>query len=100
MTELDNYIKRIQTKLQSLLKHYDSLQKENRTLHQELGATQQKLSQQQKNIEELKQQLTVLKLASADPDHYRMNEVDKREFEKRINGYIREIDRCIAMLGK
>jgi hypothetical protein len=29
-----------------------------------------------------------------------MSEADKKEFEKRINGYIKEIDRCIALLGE
>ena len=29
-----------------------------------------------------------------------MGEADKKEFEKRINAYVKEIDRCIAMLGK
>ena len=28
-----------------------------------------------------------------------MDELEKKQFEKRINGYIKEIDRCIAMLG-
>jgi hypothetical protein len=27
-----------------------------------------------------------------------MNETEKKEFEKRINSYLKEIDRCIAML--
>jgi hypothetical protein len=43
----------------------------------------------------LKQQLAVLQLAAGD-----MNETDKKLFEKRINGYIKEIDRCISMLGE
>ena len=95
MADLDIHIKRINTKLQALLKEHASLQKEKNILHQELQAAQQKSSQQQKNIDELKQQLTVLQLAAGD-----MNNADKKEFEKRINGYIKEIDRCIALLGE
>jgi hypothetical protein len=29
-----------------------------------------------------------------------MNEKDKREFERKINQYIKEIDKCIAFLGQ
>ena len=29
-----------------------------------------------------------------------MSEADKKEFEKRINSYLKEIDRCIAMLSQ
>jgi len=95
MAELEDYIVRIHGKLQSLLKEHSALQKENKYLHQELKTTLEKHSQQQKNIEDLKQQLSVLQLASGE-----MNDADKKEFEKRINGYIKEIDRCIALLGE
>jgi hypothetical protein len=43
----------------------------------------------------LKQQVGVLKLNAGE-----MSEVDKKEFEKRITIYVKEIDRCIAMLSK
>jgi hypothetical protein len=29
-----------------------------------------------------------------------MSETDKKEFEKKINSYVKEIDRCIAMLSQ
>jgi predicted nucleic acid-binding Zn-ribbon protein len=95
MTELDEQIKRIHNKLQSILKEHSSLEKEKNSLQQELKTARQKLLQQQTHIDELKQQLAVLQLAAGD-----MNETDKKLFEKRINGYIKEIDRCISMLGE
>lgn len=54
-----------------------------------------KVITQQKNVDELKQQVSILKVSAGD-----MSEADKKEFEKRINGYLKEIDRCIAMLGQ
>jgi hypothetical protein len=39
--------------------------------------------------------VAILKVATGE-----MNEADKREFEKKINQYIREIDRCIAFLSQ
>ncbi len=94
MSNTEQHLKRIQDKLQQLLKQYAALQKENSRLIQELASAQQKLAAYQKNTDELKQQVSVLKLSNGE-----MNEADKKEFEKRINGYLKEIDRCIALLG-
>jgi cell shape-determining protein MreC len=95
MSSTEQHLKRIQDKLQQLLKQYAVVQKENVRLKDELDAAQQKLAGQQKNAEELKQQVSVLKLSAGE-----MNEADKKEFEKKINNYLKEIDRCIAMLGE
>ena len=81
--------------MQQLLKQHTALQRDNARLKEELEAATQKLSTQQKNADELKQQVSVLKLGAGE-----MNEADKKEFEKRINGYLKEIDRCIALLSE
>lgn len=93
MNASEQHIKRIQDKLQQLLRHYAALQKENKQLKEELDIAQQKISAQQKIADELKQQISILKLSNGE-----MNETEKKEFEKRINTYLKEIDRCIAML--
>ncbi len=95
MSTTEQHLKRIQDKLQQLLKQHTALQKENSKLKEELDATQQKISMQQKSTDELRQQVSILKVSAGD-----MSEADKKEFEKRINGYLKEIDRCIAMLGE
>jgi regulator of replication initiation timing len=95
MSVLEIQLKRIQEKLQQVLKQNASLQKENSKLKEEIGKnTNHRLVYQQK-IDDLKQQVEVLKITSGNWD-----ETDKKEFEKRINGYIKEIDRCIAMLSE
>ena len=71
------------------------MQKENSKLREELDAANKKMKELQINTDELKQQVSILKVSAGD-----MSEVDKKEFEKRINGYLKEIDRCIAMLGQ
>jgi chromosome segregation ATPase len=88
-------IKRIQDKLQQLLKAHAALQKENRRLKEELVTATAKISGNLQQVEELKQQVSVLKVSAGS-----MNEADKKELEKRINGYLKEIDRCIALLGE
>lgn len=95
MTSTEQQIKRIQDKLQQLLKNHAALQKENLKLKEELAASQKQLSAQHLSTEELKQQVSILKMNAVE-----MNEADKKEFEKRINAYVKEIDRCIALLGK
>ncbi|MBP6215402.1 MAG: hypothetical protein KA399_04310 [Chitinophagaceae bacterium] len=95
MSNTELHLKRIQDKLQQLLKQYAALQKENSRLIQELASAQQKIAAYQINTDELKQQLSVLKLNTGE-----MSEADKKEFEKRINGYLKEIDRCITLLGE
>ena len=91
----EQHLKRIQEKLQQLLKEHAALQKENGRLKDELAETEQKMSLQQKNTDELKQQVNVLRVSAGD-----MGEADKKEFEKRINTYLKEIDKCIAMLSE
>ena len=88
-------IKRIQQKLQQLLKQFEDLQKENKQLSKELERSNQQTDQSRITIETLKQQVEVLKISSGNWD-----ENDKKEFEKRINFYLKEIDKCIALLSK
>ena len=95
MSSTEQHIKRIHDKLQQLLKQHAAVQKENAQLKNELKASRLKAEEQQKTAEELKQQVSILKMNAV-----QMSEADKKEFEKRINTYLKEIDRCIALLGE
>jgi len=95
MSDVEKQLKRIQDKLQQVLKDYAALQKENLRLKEELDKNRTQSFTNQQNIEDLKQQVEVLKITSGD-----WEEGDKKEFEKRINSYIKEIDRCIALLSE
>ena len=95
MSEVESQLKRIQDKLQQVLKDYAALQKENLRLKEELDKNRTQSFANQQNIADLKQQVDVLKITSGD-----WEEGDKKEFEKRINSYIKEIDRCIALLSE
>ena len=95
MSDLESQLKRIQDKLQQVLKQHAALQKENLRMREELDKKDRQSAANQQNIEELKQQVEVLKITSGDWD-----ENDKKEFEKRINSYLKEIDRCIALLSE
>ena len=95
MSDLEIQLKRIQDKLQQVLKDHAALQKENLRLKEELDKNRTQSFAHQQNIDDLKQQVEVLKITSGD-----WEEGDKKEFEKRINSYIKEIDRCIALLSE
>ena len=95
MELLEQHLKRIQEKLQQVMKEYASLQKENVQLRNELEETKQNSLQSLQVTDQLKQQVEVLKISSGNWDAK-----DKKEFEKRINQYIKDIDRCIALLGE
>lgn len=92
---LDQRFNTVHEKLQQLLQRMNRLQKENERLKAELESAVQKEAAAQRHLEELQQQIAVLKLAAGEA-----NEKDKKEFEKKINQYIREIDRCIAFLSQ
>jgi hypothetical protein len=95
MAGLEENIKRINNKLQQLLKNYQLLQKENYRKNQELSELKELKELSTKRIEELEQQVLILKSATSE-----MNETDKKEFEKNISQYIREIDKCIGLLSE
>jgi len=95
MNELEQHIKRVNDKLQLLLKDYQQLQKDNlrqSALIEDLKKSRESSAQQ---IETLKEQVGILKAAAG-----KMNESDKKEFEKNINRYIRDIDKCIGILSE
>jgi C4-dicarboxylate-specific signal transduction histidine kinase len=86
---------RIYDKLQQLLKRHELLVKENDKLRKELKDATDKLDGNQKKIHALEQTVTVLKTVSG-----KMDDSDKKELEKRINAYLKEIDQCISMLSE
>lgn len=92
---VDQQFNTINDKLQQLLKQQARVRRENEQLRAELEANKSRQAETQQRIEELQQQVAILKLAAGE-----MNEKDKRDFEKKINQYIREIDKCIAYLGQ
>lgn len=95
MSSTEQQLKRIQDKLRQLLKQHSAVQKENSKLRDELQQVRQKISAQQQTTDELRQQISILKMNAGE-----MKEADKKELEKRINAYLKEIDRCIALLGE
>jgi len=95
MNELEQQVKRISDKLQLLVRHREMLLKENIRLKEEIRNLQQQYDDHSARLEHLQQQAEILKASKGE-----MDEAEKRVLEKRLAQYIREIDRCIALLGE
>ena len=95
MSDLEQNIKRINNKLQQLLKNYQLLQKENQRQSELIATLQQTKEKDKEQIAALQEKVTILKAATG-----KMNEADKKAFEKNISQYIREIDKCIGILSE
>ncbi len=94
MDNLEAHIKTVNEKLQQLLKKHAAIKKENDNLKEEVNNLKEKEIEYKYALHELDQKVSILKVASGE-----MNEADQKEFEKRINLYIKEIDKCIGLLS-
>jgi predicted nucleic acid-binding Zn-ribbon protein len=95
MMDSEQHLKRIQDKLQLLLKHHANLQKENQALKNEMSLLKNQADEFHSATEKLRQQVEILKYTNG----AEMDQEERKQFEKRISGYVKEIDRCIAMLS-
>lgn len=95
MSNLEKNIKRINDKLQQLLKNYQFLQKDNQQQKKLIEELKQAKEKNEQQIAAMQQQVNILKAATG-----QMNTDDKKYFEKSINQYIKEIDKCIGILSE
>jgi chromosome segregation ATPase len=94
MTPIADHIARINTKLSKLIRTYRALEKEHEKVKSELErriAAEEELRGRYASME---QQLSMLKVSSGETDEH-----SRKELERKLSLYIREIDRCIALLG-
>jgi septal ring factor EnvC (AmiA/AmiB activator) len=94
MVDLSVQIRNIQDKLQQLLKQQALVQKENQQLKKELDRLHTQNEEKQAMVLALQNQLDAVKLGALS-----LNETEKAALGKRIDGYLKEIDKCIALLN-
>ena len=85
----------IRQKLKALLDKHSALQKENRQLQTEKENLQKQMAFQNDQIKQLQQQNDVLKSGI---QHWHPEQ--KKLFVKRIDSYLREIEKCLALLNE
>ncbi len=95
MKTVAEQIKEINKKLQHLIKKYAALQKENATLSREISGYREKEKAEMEKINVLEMQTSILKASAG-----KMTDREKFEFEKRINHYIKDLEKCMTMLNK
>jgi chromosome segregation ATPase len=86
-------IQRIYTKLQQLLKRFDALQKDNARLKQSIESLQAEKASSEEIIRELRIRNDVLRATRS-----KLSEEEKKSLDKKINQYVKEIDRCISSI--
>ena len=94
MADLTIHIKQLNIKLQLLLKKYALLSQENEQQKKTIISLQESEKNKKEQLDALQQQQLILK-ASLD----KMDEKEKKELEQKINGYVRNIDKCISLLS-
>ena len=93
MTQPELQLKRVHEKILLLLKQHQSLQKENERLKEDLKKMQLRGEALTQDAEKFRQQADVLKLSGRG-----LEEAEKKLLEKKLSQYVREIDKCIALL--
>lgn len=94
MVDLDLQIKNIQDKLQQLLRQQALLQKENQKLKKDLEKMMLDNGEKEQSLQAIRQQVDVIKMGSGN-----LNDAEKIALGKRVDGYLKEIDKCLALLN-
>ena len=93
MTAIDQHIQSLQQKMQLLVKKHQQLEKENKKLKDELSSLKEKQFDKKQASEVLEMQNAILKASQQ-----QLGDKEKKELEKKLNLFVKEIDRCIALL--
>lgn len=87
-------LKGVMEKLQELVRKHELLKKENEKLRTEVIHAKQRESGFIEQISSLEQKVMVLKVGTG-----RLDDTEKKELDKKLHAYLKEIDRCISMLS-
>jgi predicted nuclease with TOPRIM domain len=93
MEDMQVQIQRIEDRVQQLLKEYNAAQKEILRLQKENERLTEQLRTQTEQARQLHQKVDAQGFASSN-----LEEKVKKDLEKRINGYLKDIDKCLALL--
>ena len=86
----------ISKKIGLLLSRYDELRGKNQQLEEEIRQLKLQKADLEKRNSELSDEFNVVKISKQiDSD----NPDDKKELKKKINEFIKEIDKCVALLN-
>lgn len=95
MQQVEKHISQISSKLQELLKKHAALSKLCEQQKEIIAGYKEQQENNAKKIKTLEEQQYILKSAAGE-----LNSADKKAFEQIISRYIKEIDKCIALLSE
>ena len=94
---MKNLVENIEKKVNKLIQLYQSAQKEKEETLTENNQLISDLSDKDKTINSLEEKIKLLRITkSVSTQDYERN----KESRQKINEYVREIDKCIALLNK
>ena len=93
--DIDEQTRIVQNKLIKLVNTHNSTRKENIRLEGEITTLRNIVKGQEAELEKFKEAILILKASAGS-----MGEKEKKEFEKHINQYIRDIEHCIGILSE
>jgi chromosome segregation ATPase len=95
MPDIDDHIKRIHDKLLQVVKNYAFLKKEHEKIKNELATLKSREKEKDEQLQLLALRIDVLKAAKGE-----LKDDERKSFEKKINQYLKEVDKCIALLNE
>ncbi|NCT92856.1 MAG: hypothetical protein GXC72_00395 [Chitinophagaceae bacterium] len=97
MVDLSQHIKNLQDKLQLLIRNQQQLQRDNQRLQKELDRVQAVLVEKDALVQQVQQQLDARQLGA---NGQGQSAEEKAKLEKRIDAYLKEIDKCLNLLNQ
>jgi hypothetical protein len=94
MLPVEAQIKNIQDKLQQLVKRQQAMRRDNQRLQKELEKARAQVKEKEEIVGKLQQQVDARQIGTGT-----FSEPEKAALQKRIDSYLREIDRCLALLN-
>jgi len=91
---MNEQILSIELKVQQVLKMYQQAQKENMQLQRENSKLKEQLQLKTEQTHQLQQKIDALKMSAGNG----MDDKAKKDLERRINTYLKDIDKCLALL--
>lgn len=92
---MEDNIHQIKDKVQLLIKQFQQLKKENGKLKVELSNAKNKLKLQEETITLLENEMDASKL-----NINQLTKQDKLSLQKKIDGYLKEVNTCLTLLNK
>jgi len=94
---MKNLVENIEKKVNKLIQLYQSAQKEKEETLTENNQLKSELSDKDKTINSLEEKIKLLRITKSVSTQ---DDERNKESRQKINEYVREIDKCIALLNK